>query len=199
MENNTKFFDNVEKISMSEPLGGFLGSQSVSVFSFGDVVKLSGHSCPTVAGAYLMTLYALKALHNNDELPIRGNIKVEMRGKKSESVVGVIANVASFITGAKEEDGFKGLGGIFARNNLLFFGAKIQGEMKFTRLDTKKSVEVSYDISNIALSDFDGNLMQKALMNKATKEESELFGKQWQKRVSEILLVHKDKTVIVHP
>jgi formylmethanofuran dehydrogenase subunit E len=199
MENNPKFFDDVEKISMSEPLGGFLGSENVSVFSFGDVVKLSGHSCPTVAGAYLMTLYALKALHNNDELPIRGNIKVEMRGKKGESVVGVIANVASFITGAKEEDGFKGLGGIFSRNNLLFFGAKIQGEMKFTRLDTKKSVEVSYDISNLPLSDFDGNLMQKALMNKATKEESELFGKQWQKRVSEILLVHKDKAVIVRP
>ena len=196
MENNTKFFDDVEKIVMSEPLGGLLGSESISVFSFGDVVKLSGHSCPTVAGAYLMTLYALKALHS-DELPIRGNIKVEMKGKKGEGVVGVIANVASFITGAKEEDGFKGLGGIFARNNLLFFGAKIKGEMKFTRLDTKKSVEVSYDISNIALSDFDGSLIQKSLMNKATKEEMELLGKQWQKRVSEILLVHRDKAVII--
>lgn len=196
MENNTKFFDDVEKIIMSEPLGGLLGSESISVFSFGDVVKLSGHSCPTVAGAYLMTLYALKALHS-DELPIRGNIKVEMKGKKGEGVVGVMANVASFITGAKEEDGFKGLGGIFSRNNLLFFGAKIKGEMKFTRLDIKKSVEVSYDISNIALSDFDGSLIQKSLMNKATKEEMELLGKQWQKRVSEILLVHRDKAVII--
>lgn len=196
MEKNTKFFDDVEKIVMSEPLGGLLGSESISVFSFGDVVKLSGHSCPTVAGAYLMTLYALKALHS-DELPIRGNIKVEMKGKKGEGVVGVMANVASFITGAKEEDGFKGLGGIFARNNLLFFGAKIKGEMKFTRLDTKKSVEVSYDISNIALSDFDGSLIQKSLMNKATKEEMELLGQQWQKRVSEILLVHRDKAVII--
>ncbi len=108
-----------------------------------------------------------------------------------------MANVASFIIGAKEEDGFKGLGGIFARNNLLFFGAKIKGEMKFTRLDTKKSVEVSYDISNIALSDFDGSLIQKSLMNKATKEEMELLGKQWQKRASEILLVHRDKAVII--
>lgn len=194
MENNTKFFDDVEKIVMSEPLGGLLGSESISVFSFGDVVKLSGHSCPTVAGAYLMTLYALKALHS-DELPIRGNIKVEMKGKKGEGVVGVMANVASFITGAKEEDGFKGLGGIFARNNLLFFGAKIQGEMKFTRLDTKKSVEISYDISNIALSDFDGSLIQKSLMNKATKEDMELLGQQWQKRVSEILLVYRDNVV----
>ncbi|MEW6551307.1 MAG: hypothetical protein AB1389_04175 [Campylobacterota bacterium] len=196
MEKNTKFFDDVEKIVMSEPLGGLLGSESISVFSFGDVVKLSGHSCPTVAGAYLMTLYALKALHS-DELPIRGNIKVEMKGKKGEGVVGVMANVASFIIGAKEEDGFKGLGGIFARNNLLFFGAKIKGDMKFTRLDTKKSVEVSYDISNMALSDFDGSLIQKSLMNKATKEEMELLGQQWQKRVSEILLVHRDKAVII--
>lgn len=198
MENNTKFFDDVEKISMREPLGGFLGSQSVSVFSFGDVVKLSGHSCPTVAGAYLMTLYALKALHNNDELPIRGNIKVEMRGKKSESVVGVIANVVSYITGAKEEDGFKGLGGVFARNNLLFFNAKGKGEIRFTRLDTGKIVDVSYDLGNLYLPALDSTLMQKALQNRATQEETELFGKQWQDRVKEILLNHKEKAIKIH-
>lgn len=198
MENNTKFFDDVEKIVMNEPLGGFLGSQSVSVFSFGDVVKLSGHSCPTVAGAYLMTLYALKALHNNDELPIRGNIKVEMRGKKSESVVGVIANVVSYITGAKEEDGFKGLGGVFARNNLLFFNAKGKGEIRFTRLDTGKIVDVSYDLGNLYLPALDSTLMQKALQNRATQEETELFGKQWQDRVKEILLNHKEKAIKIH-
>jgi formylmethanofuran dehydrogenase subunit E len=193
-----EFFDSVEKIVLYEPLGEFLGSGGVCEIGFADVVKLSGHSCPTVTGAYLMSLYALKALHNGNETPIRGNIKVEMRGKKSDGVVGVIANVVSYITGAKEEDGFKGLGGVFARNNLLFFNAKSKGEIRFTRLDTGKIVDVSYDLGNLYLPELDSALMQKALQNRATKEETELFGKQWQARVKEILLKHKEKAIKIH-
>ncbi|MDY0326870.1 MAG: FmdE family protein [Arcobacteraceae bacterium] len=193
-----EFFDSVEKIVLYEPLGEFLGSGGVCEIGFADVVKLSGHSCPTVTGAYLMSLYALKALHKENETPIRGNIKVEMRGKKSDGVVGVIANVVSYITGAKEEDGFKGLGGVFARNNLLFFNAKSKGEIRFTRLDTGKIVDVSYDLGNLYLPELDSSLMQKALQNRATQEETELFGKQWQARVKEILLNHKEKAIKIH-
>ncbi|QOG11921.1 FmdE family protein [Arcobacter sp. FWKO B] len=188
------FFNNVEKIEMFEPLGFVLGLPKTVVFSYEDVVKLSGHSCPTVAGAYLMTLAALKALHK-DELPTRGNVKIEMKGKKADGVIGVMANVASFITGAKEEDGFKGLNGNFARNNRLFYDKKINGEMKFTRLDNNQSVEVSYDISNLAISDINFNLMQKVISNRATEEEAQLFGQQWQRRVKEILLNHKQNAI----
>ncbi len=74
----------------------------ISNILFKDVVKLSGHSCPTVAGAYLMTIYSLKKLYEN-ELPVRGEIKVELRDSKSSGITGVLANVASFLTGAKEK------------------------------------------------------------------------------------------------
>ena len=67
--------------------------------------------------------------------------------------------------------------------------------MRFTRLDSSKSVEVMYDLSNISLSGFDGNLMQKGLQKIATKEELETFGAAWQQRVKEILLKHKDDVV----
>ena len=191
---NIDFFDNVESIVLKDKLGSFLGVDEDFTYAFKDVVKLSGHSCPTVAGAYLMTLKALKELYK-DELPVRGEIKVELRDAKSAGTTGVLANVASFITGAKEEDGFKGLQGKYFRNNLLKYEASIKGEMRFTRLDNYKSVEVAYDLSNVVLSPFDGSLMQKGLQGTATDEELETFGKAWQQRVKEILLNHKDVVV----
>lgn len=45
--------------------------------SFFDAVKFAGHSCPTVAGAYMMTTEALKVLYP-DSIPVRGNIEVHM-------------------------------------------------------------------------------------------------------------------------
>jgi hypothetical protein len=67
--------------------------------------------------------------------------------------------------------------------------------MRFTRVDNQEKVEVLYDLSNISLSGFDGTLMQKGLQKIATKEELEIFGSAWQKRVKEILLKHKDDVV----
>lgn len=191
---NIDFFQDVETIILKDKLGRFLGVDDDFVYTFQDVVKLSGHSCPTVAGAYLMTIKALKELYK-DELPVRGEIRVELRDSKSSGTTGVLANVASFITGAKEEDGFKGLQGQYFRNNLLKYEAPIKGDMRFTRVDNQEKVEVLYDLSNISLSGFDGNLMQKGLQKIATKEELEIFGSAWQKRVSEILLKYKDDVV----
>jgi hypothetical protein len=37
--------------------------------------------------------------------------------------------------------------------------------------------------------------MQKGLQKIATKEELEIFGSAWQKRVSEILLKYKDEVI----
>lgn len=193
---NIDFFDSVESIVLKDKLGQFLGVDEDFTYTFKDVVKLSGHSCPTVAGAYLMTLKALKELYK-DELPVRGEIKVELRDVKSFGTTGVLANVASFITGAKEEDGFKGLQGQYFRNNLLKYEASIRGDIKFTRLDNNKSVEIMYDLSNVTLSGFDAKLMQKGLQGVASKEELETFGTAWQERVKEILLKYKDEVVKV--
>lgn len=83
-----------------------------------------GHSCPTVASAYLMTRAALGALYP-DTLPGRGSIRVELRDDRLEGVTGVVANVASFLTGATHDTGFKGIAGRFDRRGLLFFGVDL--------------------------------------------------------------------------
>ena len=118
-----EFFDRVDKIKLYDPLGEFLGAFESGEVEIGyrDCVVLAGHSCPTVAGAYIATFNGLKALFG-DELPTRGEIKVEMSSPKSEGVTGVIANVASFICGVADEGGFAGIGAKFSRRNKVEFG-----------------------------------------------------------------------------
>ncbi len=77
-----EFFNKIEKIKLKDDLSNFLGATEDGIieFSYIDVVKTAGHSCPTVLGAYLMTLEGLKALYK-DELPKRGEIKIEYSEK----------------------------------------------------------------------------------------------------------------------
>lgn len=72
-----EYIDKVEMISMRDPLSEFLGvfEDGVLEFSYLDVIKSAGHSCPTVAGAYLMALVGLKSLYK-ESLPVRGEIAV---------------------------------------------------------------------------------------------------------------------------
>ena len=183
-----EFFDKVERITLKDPLSEVLGTfeDGEITFSYLDVVKCAGHSCPTVAGAYLMTKAALKALYPNT-LPIRGNIKVSVSGSKEEGVYGVIASVISNITGASDNGGFKGLNSNFSRNNLLNFGEKFEGVVKFERIDTNESVIVSYDHSVVVPNPKMNELMQKMMQGICDKEEKKEFGKIWQEKVCEIL------------
>ena len=108
------FFDEVDPILLYDPLRDFLGAceEGKIEMRYLDCVKQAGHSCPTVAGAYLMTMIGLKVLYGS-ELPHRGNIHVSMKGKRTEWTVGVTGNVISFIVGANGEEGFKGIQGKF--------------------------------------------------------------------------------------
>jgi hypothetical protein len=47
------FFDEVPRITLRDPLAELLGSVTGGLLSYGyaDVVRLAGHSCPTVASA----------------------------------------------------------------------------------------------------------------------------------------------------
>lgn len=181
------FFDAVESISLIDPLADFLGAfeDGIVTFNYLDVVKSAGHSCPTVAGAYLMTLYGLKALYKG-EIPKRGEIKVCFKEEADAGVSGIIANVVSHITGAAGVQGFKGVGGNFVRANLLRFGANIEAEASFTRVDTNATVVLSYNASSIATDPRQKELMAKILKSKANQEEEKLFKTLWQKRVEEI-------------
>ena len=192
------FFDEVKSIALRDPLADVLGAASDGLMRYGylDAVKLAGHSCPTVAGAYLMTLKALEALYP-DSVPERGNIRVEFGAAQNEGVTGVIANVASLITGAAGEGGFKGLGGKFSRRNLLLFGIGGGIEMKCTRVDTGAAVTVAYHPEVVPPPPELPPLMQKLLAGEAGADERTEFGKLWQMRVKRILIDHLDDPSLI--
>ncbi|RLA69769.1 MAG: hypothetical protein DRG09_05005 [Epsilonproteobacteria bacterium] len=191
------FFTQVPPVKLYDPLSEFLGAfeQGKLEISYLDCVKLAGHSCPTVAGAYLMAQQGLAALYNN-ELPQRGFVKVEMRDDKTHGVTGVICNVVSFIVGASDSSGFKGIQGKFPRNDLNAYDISMDAEVKLTRLDTMQSVTLSYDPSSIPADEKMMPLMKKNLQGIASQEEKQLFQNVWQKRVAEILL-STDKLITI--
>lgn len=185
--NYPSFFDTVETIKVVDPLSNVLGAFEGGVyeFTFLDAVKSAGHSCPTLAGAYLVTLEGLKALYPN-ALAVRGEIKAEFREPMEEGVTGVISNVVSQITGATEKSGFKGLAGNFARHSLMSFKANINSSVRFTRVDNGKSVDVYYDPSSVGGSPKMQQLMQKIMGGVASAQEAKEFGELWQDRVKRI-------------
>ncbi len=182
------FFDTVETITLQDKLSAFLGSLEggVTEFSYLDVVKTAGHSCPTVAGAYLITLVGLKALYP-DEMPQRGEIFVSFKETAAEGVAGVIGNVITQITGATTTSGFKGIGGNFARHSLMEFESDIPSSVKFKRLDTGATVEVTYDPSGVPGHPRQQEIMQRLMQGMATPEDKAEFGGMWQQRVAKIL------------
>ena len=165
------FFSQIPSIQLFDSLADFLGAfeDGVVEFNYIDAVKLAGHSCPTVAGAYLITYKALQTLYP-DSLPLRGGIKISFRESITEGVTGVIANVVSQITGATEESGFKGLNGKFVRHSLLEFDADIRGVVRFTRVDNGKAVELIYN-PVVPPDAMQMPLMQKILNDMATESE----------------------------
>lgn len=194
-----KYYDEVKTITLKDPLSDFLGSfdEGIIKFKYIQIVKMAGHSCPTVAGAYLMTLKALEFLYGT-ELPIRGEIKVEFKESIDNGVAGVIGNVISNITGATRITGFKGLNGQFVRHSLMSFDSNIQSSARFTRTDNGDAVDVYYNPSSVHANPEMGPLMQKMMMNSATEEEAILFKSIWQQRVKEILIDNLNNPEVVH-
>jgi len=191
------FFDTVETITMQDSLSNFLGTfeDGIVEFTYLDVVKSAGHSCPTVAGAYLMAQMGLKSLYRG-EIPQRGEIFVSFSEDCADGVAGVIANVFTQITGATEKNGFKGIGGNFVRHDLMKFNDTISSSVKLQRLDTGKSIEVTYNPSVINTNSLQSQLMEKILKKTATQDDKILFGKIWQEKVAEIFK-NKDKVITI--
>ncbi len=185
--NYPKFFDSIESIKVKDPLAQVLGAfyNGEYEISYLEVVKAAGHSCPTVAGAYLMVSQAIKELYP-DSRGVRGNIKVEFAESLEEGVAGVVGNVISHITGATDKSGFKGLKGEFARHSLMFYNSDIESSAKFIRVDTGESVDINYNHASVPADKEMMPLMQKLTSGKATVEETKLFGTLWQERVQRI-------------
>lgn len=183
------FFDRISPIILHDPLSALLGvnEDGTIIISYLDVVKLAGHSCPTTAGAFLMLRKGLAELYPHT-LPQRGEIAVSLQHKSDTGATGVIAAIASLVTGASDEKGFKGLGGRFARNNRLFYGSDIPMPLRLTRMDNGVYVDIGYDPSPIPESPLLAPLRSRVMAGKASDEEQREFGRLWQERVEKILL-----------
>ncbi len=183
-----EYYGRAPRILMLDPLANLLASAEDGriEYRYADAVKLCGHSCPTVAGAWLMVCAALARLYP-DETPRRGEIRVELREALTDGVAGVIASVAGLVTGAANAGGFKGLGGRFGRKNLLHFGVPMSGDIRFTRLDNGRAVEFARGESSVPRPAEFGSLLHAALSPDATPEAVRAFGAMWQKWVAQRL------------
>lgn len=186
-----KFFDEITSITVCDPLAGFLGSTTGGIIEYGyiDAVKLTGHSCPTVASAYWMTHLAMRALYGC-ELPCRGGLRVEFSEARAHGVTGVMASVVQLLTGAAAEEGFKGISGIFYRNDLMTFGVAGERHIRFVHRDNLNHVDVSVDLSKIPVSREMSKLMHRCLSGEATMSENVMFAQLWQDRVRRLVLEH---------
>jgi len=193
-----EFFSRIPSITLRDPLAELLGAAAGGLieYRFADAVKLAGHSCPTVAGAWLMTVRALHALYG-DETPLRGNITVALHESIDSGVAGVIASVATLLTGAAGDGGFNGLGGQHKRRNLLHFGVDGIAGLAFTRRDTNLTVDCVLQLNSVAADPRLGQLLPAILQGIANPAETRLFGELWQDRVRRILIDHGDDPALV--
>ncbi len=194
------FFDNAPAVTLREPLASFLGAASSGTitYRYADAVRLAGHSCPTVAGAYLVVRKGLTALYG-DALPERGGIEVHLRDGREEGTTGVVAAVATLLTGAASETGFGGIGGArrFSRRDLLRFDAPIDGLMALRRLDTERGVIVDFDTAAVPPDPEMSVLFPRAVAGTADEGEQARFAVLWQDRVARMLLDHADDPALV--
>ena len=192
------FFDQAPSIVMYDALAQTLGAAQDGIIEYRylDAVKLAGHSCPTVAGAWLMARAALARLYPG-QTPHRGAVRVAMRGPQDEGVVGVIASVAGLVTGAAGSGGFQGLAGRHARRDLLTYGVPMRGEMRFTRLDNGQSVEVSHHPTAAPRPADLRVQMQAALAPGASSAQPEAFAQTWQGWVRAMLIDHADDPALI--
>lgn len=195
------FFAEAPRLRVRDPLAAFLGASEDGILDYGyeDVVRLAGHSCPAVAGAYLMLLGGLSYLYDG-VLPERGGIEVFMRAGRDEGTAGVQASIATLLTGAAAETGFHGIGPArrFARRDLLRFGVDIDGVMALRRCDTGVGVVVDIDTGAVPHAAEMAAVMPGAVSGEADAAELGSFAALWQERVRRMLIEHADDPKLIH-
>jgi len=191
-----KFYDEIKPITFKDNLANLLGAfeDGIIEFTYLDVVKAAGHSCPTVAGAYLLMQKATEELYIGDRIPVRGEIEVFMKDDIKEGVTGVMANVFSHLCGATDLSGFKGFR--FNRTGLLHFNQKFNGDFKFKRTDSGREIRLNYDQSIIKSNPKVIELMLLVEKNMATPQQLAEFKALWQQRVEEIFK-NADKVITI--
>lgn len=186
------FFDEVEPVEMRDPLSEVLGAVEegeVLEYGYGDVVRMAGHSCPTVSGAFRVARAALDALYGEGEVPVRGEVRVTVKGGPTDGGYGPMSQVISFITGACGPEGFGGLRGFSSRRDLLVFDRDDlrKGTFVFERIDTGDAVEVVFDPSSVKADPEMYGLLDRVVGGDASREERDRFHDLWQDRVRRVL------------
>lgn len=191
------FFADARRITMRDPLADFLGAADDGLieYAYADAVKLAGHSCPTVASAWMLNWHALRSLFP-EGIAERGAIRVTLRGPLDEGVNGVVASIATLVTGAAQEGGFKGLAGRYARRGLLGFGADQPLALRFARVDGEASIDVQADLSAVPGDPEMPELLARSLANPHDRALARRFGAMWQERVRRILIDHADDPAV---
>lgn len=191
---NYAYIEQVPPIMMRDPLIELVGQTDGPLpYYYEEAAKLSGHSCMVVAAAWTMTRLALEELYPNGEVPVRGQISIQAPGAEDEWNIGVFGEVMAYITGASPKTGFSG--SIFAkgspltiRRNKMIYTEEPVGtappkmEWIFTRIDTGKSVAVSWNIALVQPPINEKNLTEpgnKLASGTASPEEAAKFIKDW--------------------
>jgi hypothetical protein len=149
-----------------------------------DAVKLAGHSCPTVAGAYLMVRRGLRHLYG-DDVPQRVALEAYLGGARDRGTTGVVAAIVTLLTGAAPETGFGGIGvhGWFARRDLLHFDATFDGIMALRRTDIMQGVVLGLDATVVPFAREMQTVLPKVMAGQADADKQARFAVLWQARV----------------
>jgi formylmethanofuran dehydrogenase subunit E len=195
---DTAMFPESSVLRLYDPLGDMLGAgDGLFEYTFDDAVKLSGHACPTVAGAFLVAKKAIMTLFETD-IAQRGDIQVTVHGALDEGTNGPFSQVLTLLTGAAGDNGFQGLSGHQKRQGLLTFdtsGKHSKLCYTFTRISDRKSVTLAYDASAIAGSPSIAEDMQLLFSGHADETTLKRFRSAWSERVRHILEDDGESTV----
>lgn len=192
------FFDQVPPLRVRDRLARVLGASDDGIidYHYADAVRLAGHSCPTVAGAWLSACAGLTALYP-DEIPERGAVSVFLPDAEDEGVTGVIGQIMTLATGAAAGNGFHGLAGDHRRSGLLHYRTPGIDGVRLRRNDNGDTVEVQYNPRVVAADPEQMPLMGAVLQGAADSDQARRFGELWQDRVRRILIDHADDTSMI--
>lgn len=188
------FFDQAPDITLRDPLAAYLGAaqDGIMTYRYQHAVQLTGHSCPVVASAYLIALNGLRRLYGA-ELPVRGDIQIQIRNDRTQGTTGVTASVLTLITGAAEDAGFAGLGPAkrFSRRQQLSYGASdIHGFVLLRRRDTGQAVQASYHLDAVPADPDLTTLLPAAIAGTLDAADQPRFAALFQDRVRRMLILH---------
>lgn len=164
-------------IKVHEPFAEHLGNPSELIdfeINLQDIARLSGHLCPSVVGAFLITKKAIEVLYPETGICQRGDLEVYIPGRAEQAAFGPMANVISYITGAWSDTGFGGLRGEYARRNLLHFATTGAKNFIFVRRETRATATIRFD---------PGPALQRA----RTQTPGRTFQESWQNNVEAVL------------